>query len=143
MNILVTGGSGFIVSHVAERLTKEGHEVTILDLMAVPPCLKNQNWHYFPLDVLSPDSEKLFANALFDVVIHLAFKRVSIHRTDDFIRSLRKLQRANEYSKLFKIHKVKRFIIVSSYEVYGDQKGPINENIPMKPVNQLAFLADC
>ena len=31
MNCVVTGGSGFLASHVADELVKQGHEVTILD----------------------------------------------------------------------------------------------------------------
>ena len=45
MRILVTGGAGFIGSHVAERLIEAGHAVTILDDLNdfYPPALKRDN----------------------------------------------------------------------------------------------------
>jgi len=33
MNILVTGGAGFIGGHLAEQFLREGHDVTVLDVM--------------------------------------------------------------------------------------------------------------
>jgi len=36
MKILITGGSGFLGSHVADALTDAGHEITILDMVHSP-----------------------------------------------------------------------------------------------------------
>jgi nucleoside-diphosphate-sugar epimerase len=45
MRILITGGAGFIGSHVAERLLRDGHEIFILDDLNdfYSPVLKRQN----------------------------------------------------------------------------------------------------
>ena len=42
MKILVTGGSGFLGSHVADELTKYGHKVNIYDLLKSKWIKKNQ-----------------------------------------------------------------------------------------------------
>src|SRR5215813_6752960 len=39
-HVLVTGGHGFIGSHLVERLSREGHEVTVFDLAPPPPDLR-------------------------------------------------------------------------------------------------------
>ena len=44
MKILVTGGSGFLGSHVADELTKYGHKVTIYDLLKSKWIKKNQKF---------------------------------------------------------------------------------------------------
>jgi UDP-glucose 4-epimerase len=68
MKILVTGGSGFIGSHLVDVLMEQGHEVMIYDI-AVP--LFEQHQKYVQADV--NDFEKLLdASVGFDVIYHLA-----------------------------------------------------------------------
>ena len=80
MNVLVTGGAGFIGSHLVEELVKRGDEVTILDNLSTG---KEENLAHIPEDkfvcwVGDICSEKQFPHDLeydFDVVYHLAAKR--------------------------------------------------------------------
>ena len=73
MKILVTGGAGFIGSHVVELLIQSGHETVIVDNFysgkkdAVP-----RKAHIIEMDINSPQMEDVFAREKPDVVIHLA-----------------------------------------------------------------------
>jgi UDP-glucose 4-epimerase len=70
---LVTGGAGFIGSHVADRFVAEGHEVTIIDNLSsgrrenLPP-----NAAFVEGDITSPEAAALVRDGHFDVICHLA-----------------------------------------------------------------------
>ena len=85
MNFLVTGGAGFIGSHVCERLLHEGHRVWALDELNdfYDPAIKRRNvaelralarpFEFFQADITNADAMNgLFSAVRFDQVIHLA-----------------------------------------------------------------------
>jgi UDP-glucose 4-epimerase len=71
--ILVTGGAGFIGSHVADRLVAEGHQVTVVDNLSmgkreyVPAAAQ-----FYPYDIKSAQTADLIRTLMPQVVIHLA-----------------------------------------------------------------------
>jgi len=69
LNILVTGGGGFLGSHVADSLTESGHNVTVLDIMQSPYLKKDQKMVI--VDILD---KKALDAALkeIDIVFHFA-----------------------------------------------------------------------
>ncbi|ARA92303.1 UDP-glucose 4-epimerase [Rhodothermaceae bacterium RA] len=73
MKILVTGGAGFIGSHVADALLEEGHEVHILDNLSsgqrenVPEAAV-----FHPLDIRSEEAARLLADERYEVLVHHA-----------------------------------------------------------------------
>ena len=74
MNVLVTGGAGFIPSHIVDRLLNEGHKVTVLDLWQSEESKVhkgNPNFEFVKGDVLNDD---LIAKCVEgkDRVIHMA-----------------------------------------------------------------------
>lgn len=82
MRILVTGGAGFIGSHVADAYLARGHEVTVLDNLSsgrrqnVPPGAR-----FVQEDIRSPAARRLLAEGGFDVLNHQAAQmdvRVSV-----------------------------------------------------------------
>ncbi|HEX7343532.1 MAG TPA: NAD-dependent epimerase/dehydratase family protein [bacterium] len=83
MKILVTGGAGFIASHVADLYLSAGHNVTILDNLStgvkenIPPKAK-----FIQMDISDPGVDKIFADGRFDVLTHHAAQidvRISVN----------------------------------------------------------------
>lgn len=75
MNILVTGGAGFIGSHIAERLLHDGHTVTILDDLSFGHE-KNipENAQFWQGDIRG-DLNGLFSEGQFDLIFHTAAQK--------------------------------------------------------------------
>ena len=77
MNVLITGGAGFVGSNLADRLLAEGHRVTVFDdlsagsLEFVRDCSKSQDFCFIQGDLLDPDAIRNAVRGQ-DVVFHLA-----------------------------------------------------------------------
>jgi UDP-glucuronate 4-epimerase len=141
MKILVTGGAGFIGSHLCDRLLNEGHTVICLDhlsdyydpkikIMNVFHNFNHPNFIFLVKNVVEKDKlEKIFQKYPIDVVIHLAARagvRASLEEPLQF-RDTNVVGTIN-LLELSKIYKVKQFIFGSSSSVYGDNtKIPFSE----------------
>jgi UDP-glucose 4-epimerase len=138
MNILVTGGAGFIGSHLAERLVGEGHRVVVLDNEAtgrrenVPAAAR-----YLKGDVSRPDHlEAAFAGGL-DAVCHIA-GQVSLIRsfTDPMIDLRTNVQGTVNVLQLCLKYRVPRLLYASSMTVYGRTHTlPTPEEAPCRPAS--------
>ena len=129
MQVLITGGSGFIGTAIASRLVKEGHSVRIFDLKK--PSLDVE---FFEGSVM--DSAALSkAAAGCDAIVHLAallgVKYTDTHPVETLETSLFGIKNVLEAART---HKIKRVLFSSSSEVYGEPlKLPITESEPLKP----------
>ena len=142
MKILITGGAGFIGSHLCEKYIKEGHMVFCLDnfmngnLMNIRHLLTSPNFKLINGDVRNFDLlEKIMLGT--DAVMHLA---AQIHVD----RSIVEPQLTYEVNVLgtqnileaARICNVKKVINISSAEVYGSaQYVPMDENHPLDAVH--------
>lgn len=134
LNILVTGGAGFIGSHLVDKLLSIGHKVVVLDNLVngkeanLIEASSNPNFTFIKGDILSQETCNS-ATKNIDVVYHLACLGVrhSIHSPFDNHRvnaegSLNMLEAARK-------NKIKRFFYISTSEIYGDIKQfPIDES---------------
>jgi UDP-glucuronate 4-epimerase len=146
VNFLVTGGAGFIGSHVCERLVREGHAVTALDDLNpfYDPALKERNlreieaaggaFRFVRGDLTDPDCvEHVLAGDRFDQIIHLAaragvrpsleqpalYQRVNVEGTVLLLEAARR-------------HGPRKVTIASSSSVYGvNAKVPFSESDPI------------
>jgi UDP-glucuronate 4-epimerase len=146
MNFLVTGGAGFIGSHVCERLLRDGHGVRAFDDLNdfYDPQLKRKNIREIqslakPFEFVHGDIcdavalNEIFSSVKFDQVIHLAaragvrpsleqpalYQRVNVEGTVNILEAAKKSG-------------VKKIIIASSSSVYGvNSKMPFSESDPI------------
>jgi len=136
MRVLVTGGAGFIGSHLCRRLLADGHTVSVVDnesngrREAVPAGVS-----YAKGDVIRPEEvEPAFARGL-DAVCHIAGQVSIIRSFSDPVADLRtNVEGTVNILKLCLKHKVRRLIYASSMTLYGDCKSvPISETEPCRP----------
>jgi UDP-glucuronate 4-epimerase len=151
MNVLVTGGAGFIGSHVCERLLRDGHRVAIVDELNdfYSPALKEENLAivrsrgpvtFRHADICDETAiRKLFEESSPDLIIHLAaragvrpsleqpllYEQVNVRGTMVLLEACRQMG-------------VKNFVFASSSSVYGAaNRVPFSEedqvNKPISP----------
>lgn len=141
MKIIVTGGAGFIGSHLADRLIKDRHQVIIIDNLSTGREENiNPRADFYNLDVC--DFEKissLFKDA--SAVFHLAaVPRVPVSIKDPINTSRANILGAVTVFKASKDNNVSRIIFASSSSVYGNQKDlPLKENMAPLPLSPYAL----
>lgn len=145
MNFLVTGGAGFIGSHVCERLLDLGHVWVLDDLNSFyDPGIKQQNireiqsrgkpFEFVQGDLLDLEILKeLFGGVRFDQIIHLAARagvRPSLQEPALYQRV--NVEGTTNLLEIARAHKVKKITIASSSSVYGvNSKVPFSEDDPI------------
>jgi len=138
LRALVTGGAGFIGSHLADRLVGDGHPVTIFDNGAtgrrgnVPSAARYLNGDAASLEDLEP----AFAGGL-DVVVH-AVGQVSLVRSyaDPSLDLRTNVGGTINVLRLCLKYRVPRLLYASSMTVYGHSAVlPISEGSPCRPVS--------
>lgn len=126
---LVTGGAGFIGSHVVDELLKEGHDVFALDDLSGGFRLNvDQKAHFIDLDICNNEAlAHVFAAEKFDYVFHLA-----AYAAENYSHHIRRFNYKNNLIgsailiNLSIRHAVKRFVFTSSAAVYGAGRGPMD-----------------
>ncbi|MDB9449646.1 UDP-glucuronic acid decarboxylase family protein [Dolichospermum circinale] len=120
MRILVTGGAGFIGSHLIDRLMNDGHEVICLDnfytgkKQNLLPWLDNPNFELIRHDITEPIRLEV------DQVYHLACPASPVHYQYNPIKTV-KTNVVGTLNMLGLAKRVKaRFLLASTSEVYGD-----------------------
>jgi len=140
MKILVTGGAGFIGSHVTDRLIKEGHEVVIVDDLSTGFMENvNPNAKFVKMDIRDENLTELFERERFDIVNHHAAqmdvrKSVKFPRFDADVNiggSINILENCIKYG-------VKKIIYISTGgAVYGEPaRLPVGEDCDINPISQ-------
>ena len=135
MNILVTGGAGFIGSHLCEKLISSGHKIICIDNFNdfYNPRIKERNLErikaskHFTLykeDILNKlKLNELFSNHKIDLVIHLAARagvrpslsNAELYEAVNVQGTINLLENCRDYS-------IDKFIFASSSSVYGGNK---------------------
>ncbi|MFA5947107.1 MAG: NAD-dependent epimerase/dehydratase family protein [Patescibacteria group bacterium] len=134
MRTIVTGGSGFIGSHLVDALIEGGHEVTVID-WAEPGDRKNSRAQYVLKDIRDKDLESIVKNISPEVVFHLAAHiddRASVN--DPVMNADHNVLGSINVFESAKRAGAKKIIFASSCAVYGVQeKVPITEKNTPRP----------
>ncbi|MER2120654.1 MAG: UDP-glucose 4-epimerase GalE [Solibacillus sp.] len=143
MNILVTGGAGYIGSHACIALIEAGHSVVVIDNLRNSSKysiesikrITNQEISFCKIDISDKSAvERIFEKNSFDGVIHLAglkavgdsVKRPLEYYENNLMSTLSILNACQKFN-------VNRFVFSSSATVYGENKVPFTETMELMP----------
>ena len=142
-NILVTGGAGFIGSHLVDRLLAEGSwQITVVDDLNdfyspdikranIAEHLKSPNYKMVEADICDEATmSAIFASYHFDVIVHLAARAgVRPSLSEPKLYTETNIVGTQNLLELAKDHDVKQFVFGSSSSVYGiNWKVPFTED---------------
>lgn len=138
MNILVTGGAGFIGSHLVDRLTELGHKVIIIDNLTTGKKTNiNPRAQFYEMDINDRKLVQVFEKHKPNYLFHLA-AQVDVRKSvkdplydarSNIMGTINLLTRCRDF-------KVKKFIFSSSGGViYGDTEKPAFEDSDLRPIS--------
>jgi UDP-glucose 4-epimerase len=144
MRILVTGGAGFIGSHLCDRLLAQGAAVWCVDNMHlgrhrnIAHLTGNNRFHFVELDMLDrPRLDHLFAEAEFDEVFHLAANSDIAAGVADPELDLRLNQlTTTTLLQTMRAHRVRRLFFASTSAIFGESSALLHEDFgPLQPIS--------
>ncbi|MGI6225838.1 MAG: UDP-glucose 4-epimerase GalE [Peptococcales bacterium] len=143
MNILVTGGAGYIGSHTCVALLEAGHNVVVADNLCNSKAevleqvekITDKSITFYQVDVTCESSvDKIFATHHFDGVIHFAgLKAVGESVEKPLAYYYNNIVSTMVLCKIMQKYGVKRFVFSSSATVYGENVAPFVETMPLLP----------
>ncbi|MGD8968282.1 MAG: SDR family oxidoreductase [Anaerolineae bacterium] len=122
MRILITGGAGFIGSHLCDRLLEDGHEVIAMDNFAtgkvdnIAHLAGNERFHFIKHDV----TNYIFVEGDLDAVLHLASLPSPVDYLNYPIQTLKVGALGTHKTLGLAMAKGARYLLASTSEVYGD-----------------------
>lgn len=139
MKVLVTGGAGFIGSHVVDALVAEEHQVAVVDDLSTGRADNlNSQARFYQVDIRSPELEDVFAAERPEVISHHAaranvresMEKPILYADVNVLGSLNLLELSRTYG-------VRKIIYISTGgAVYGEpQYLPVNEGHPIHPLD--------
>lgn len=137
MKVLVTGGYGFIGSHVVDRLIRDGIETVIVDNLtsASSSCYRNPAAVLYVNDIRDEVLEDVFAREKPDAVIHLAAQiDVSESQRNPLFDANVNILGTLNVLRLCEAHSVQKIVYASSAAIYGNPEYlSIDEMHPLNP----------
>ena len=141
MNILITGGAGYIGSTVAWYFIDKGHKVTIIDNLKNGTLLNiPRKANFIKSDINNINRLNKLINVHYDVVLHFAglknniesFKKKKKYIYNNFNKSKKFIE--------FCISKgINNFIFSSTAAIYGSKQTKIKEDMKLKPISPYAI----
>jgi UDP-glucose 4-epimerase len=146
VNILVTGGAGYIGSHTCVELLDAGYDIVVIDnfdnskreALARVSAITGKEFPIYAIDLLDKDAvETVFRAHRIDAVIHFAALKAVGESVAQPLRYYKNnLLSTLHLCEVMQTFGVKRFVFSSSATVYGAQETvPLREDLPLAPVN--------
>ncbi|HBG49621.1 MAG TPA: epimerase [Cyanobacteria bacterium UBA9971] len=149
---LITGGAGFIGSHLADMLIKDNKVICLDDFNDfyspdikrnnVKKHLNNSNYKLYEYDIVDYENiKKIFEENKIDCIIHLAARAgIRPSLTDPILYTKTNIVGTINLLDLAKDYKINKFIMGSSSSVYGERTDdPFNEEMIInKPISPYA-----
>jgi UDP-glucose 4-epimerase len=148
MNILVTGGAGFIGSHTCVELLERGHQVVVVDnlcnsketALRQVEKISGKSIQFHKTDLLDREAlDRIFSNESFDSVIHFAGLKApgeSVSKPLAYYQN--NLTGTLNLCQVMSHHDVKNLVFSSSATVYGDAAEiPLHESLPVSSSNPI------
>lgn len=139
--VLVTGGAGFIGSHIVEKLLENNYDVIIIDNLSsgsIENIPNSDTLKFYQLNIEKDDLELIFQKEAPDYVIHLATQTsVNFSISHPYYDANMNVMASIKLLELCKKYNIRKFITASSAAIYGNPKYlPIDENHPTEPMSQ-------
>lgn len=136
MNILITGGTGFIGSHLVRTLLKSGYNIWATGVPSIEKNINHDNLIILPHGPIGIDWSRL-PNKI-DYLFHLAANNDTCI-DDDTVMQFANVETALEiFTRVVNDHQCDKIIYASSTAVYGNTPSPQLESSPSDPLNAYA-----
>lgn len=144
MKILVTGGAGFIGSHLCKRLVNEGHQVVCIDNLSngrkdnLEGMDNNPLFTFYDFDVNNTMKlRRVFDNHPFDMVFHFAANADTARGEESPHEDIENtLFTTLNVLEMMRIYEIKKFFFASSSTVYGNADERLQEHRSiMRPIS--------
>lgn len=136
--ILLTGGLGFIGSHICRLLSKKGYKFVVIDKCSADTkedIINLPGIKFYRKDIVKDDIEEIFKIEKPDYVIHLAAQiSVSFSEKNPYEDASINILGTIKLLELCKKYNIKKIIAASTAAVYGNSKYlPVDEEHPLEP----------
>ena len=139
MKVLVTGGAGFIGSHVVDGLIEQGYEVVVVDNLSTGKAENvNPKAMFYQVDICSPELAEIFDRERPELVNHQAAQTVIQKSMEDpvFDAMQNILGSLNLISQCVRFGAKKIVYASSGGAVYGEPRyRPVDEDHPIAPIS--------
>jgi UDP-glucose 4-epimerase len=142
MRVLVTGGAGFIGSHLVDRLVRDGYRVRVIDNLSsgrvenIKRHLESNSVELIVGDLKDPQVALGVVEGV-DVVFHFAANpEVRVSTTNPEVHFNENIVVTFNLLEAMRRRGVKELVFASSSSVYGEpEEVPVDENAPIRPVS--------